>query len=231
MFSAFATVEGSLDRLPVPARTLRVSAAPTLATKWLAARLDRFQAAYPGILVSLSASNEMIDPGQDPSIDVALRYGPGPYPGVHAEKLLTNRLCVCAAPEVAEGLSSAADIAGQVLLRSAPPLAAATQQTPWAAWLAKAALPPAAERGPMFSNSQMAIEAAALGRGLALVPELLVADDVRTGRLAKPFSLTLDDPFSFWFVCGAERADSVALATFRRWLLREIAATLHPSGV
>ncbi len=222
---AFQMIDAVLDSFESSNGVLRVSAAPTFATKWLASRLDRFQSHHPRVLVTLSATNECADVEHDPSIDVALRYGTGPYPGVYVEKILSNQLCVCGAPALVTGstpLRHPSDVARHVLLRSLPPTGSDGTPSPWAAWLSAAGVGSIAEGGPAFSNSQMAIEAALAGRGLALVPEILVAEDISAGRLSQPFALTVPDPFSFWFVCRTGRAETRPISQFRRWLLAEL---------
>jgi len=83
--NAFDGLRGALDALSdagliAGPATLTISAAPSLAAKWLAPRLHRFQAARPDIALRLSSDEALDDPGGDRRIDVALRYGPGPTP-------------------------------------------------------------------------------------------------------------------------------------------------------
>lgn len=77
-------------------QVLVVSAAPSIAAKWLVPRLSRFHAQYPEIDLRLSSENQTHDLIKDTSIDVVLRYGKGGYDqnsvggkrtGLHAEKL------------------------------------------------------------------------------------------------------------------------------------------------
>lgn len=77
-------------------QVLVVSAAPSIAAKWLVPRLSRFHAQYPDIDLRLSSENQTHDLIKDASVDVVLRYGKGGYDqgstsakktGLHAEKL------------------------------------------------------------------------------------------------------------------------------------------------
>ena len=58
--------------------TLRVSAAPSFATKWLAPRLHRFQALHPSIELQLHSSDALMDLVGERNIDFAVRYGKQP---------------------------------------------------------------------------------------------------------------------------------------------------------
>lgn len=40
----------------------------------------------------------------------------------------------------------------------------------------------------------------------------------------RPFELALDVPYAYWFVCPKMNADLPKVATFRAWLLAEVAA-------
>ncbi len=66
--------------------TLNVSVAPSFAAKWLVPRLDRFRATHPDIDVRIDANNGIVDLARSEA-DVAIRYGPGHYPGLHVDQL------------------------------------------------------------------------------------------------------------------------------------------------
>ncbi|HEU0134589.1 MAG TPA: LysR family transcriptional regulator, partial [Allosphingosinicella sp.] len=60
---------------------LAISTAQTFASNWLSSRLGGFQIARPELAVRLLTSNRMTDFASD-SIDVAVRMGSGPWPGL-----------------------------------------------------------------------------------------------------------------------------------------------------
>jgi LysR family glycine cleavage system transcriptional activator len=90
-------------------------------------------------------------------------------------------------------------------------------------WLASAGVTgvdPSA--GPRFSQGGLAAQAAAEGRGVALLSTFLVADDLAAGRLVRPFAHALAEDFSYFFVCLPEGVDMPRIRAFRDWLLREL---------
>ncbi|HWT98841.1 MAG TPA: LysR substrate-binding domain-containing protein [Terriglobales bacterium] len=239
---AFARLERVLDELEATgqmagAATLTISAAPTIAAKWLVPRLHRFQAAYPAIDLRLQAGDALADLTGSAGVDVALRYGPGDYGSeLHAEKLWPygEIVAVCAPALLVKGpLEEAADVLQHSLLRVAVP---ATRQRiskdaadlgGWPAWLAAAgvmALDAArtVALGPLFGTSQLALEAAVMGRGLALVPRMVVTDDIAAGRLVQPFPVGIPDIFAYWLVYAAARADEARIRAFARWIREEV---------
>lgn len=77
------------------------------------------------------------------------------------------------------------------------------------------------ERGPLFDSTQLAIEAAMAGRGVALAPAVLVQDAIRAGRLAKPFEISIQDPLFYWIVCRKDRMKEARIGAFHRWITLE----------
>jgi LysR family transcriptional regulator, glycine cleavage system transcriptional activator len=146
---------------------LTVSAAPSLATKWLVPRLDGlFQAAHPEIEVQVIADGELCDFARD-GVDIALRHGLGGYPGCVSHELLPAILTPVCAPWMARDLTargSPADLLGYLLLHDAnceydPPVPG------WVDWFAAAGVQnAAASKGPRFSDTHLALEPPSQGK-------------------------------------------------------------------
>ena len=221
---AFLRLEQTLGNLKLQGvmagpESLTVSAVPSFATKWLAPRLHGFQAAHARIGLRIVADEVLVDLRRDRIVDIAVRYGAGPYgAGVHAQRLWPKGeiIAVCA-PALARdpSLRSPAGLAQQMLIRTAPPAPRkpsrrAPLRSDWLAWLAAAGVPidgavRRALEGPIFSASQLAVEAAVAGRGVALAPAVLDERDIASGRLVRLFATSLPDPNTFWILCRAGR--------------------------
>ena len=77
----------------------------------------------------------------------------------------------------------------------------------------------------------MAIEAAIIGNGVALVSHHAIAEDLNAGRLVKPFDLALPIEFSYWLVCPQEYLRRARVKAFCDWLLEQAASdSLATSG-
>lgn len=88
----------------------------------------------------------------------------------------------------------------------------------WERWLSLAGLPGGPRLGgPCLWHSLMAIEAARLGQGIALVNELLVEEELRTGVLREVLPSTIH---LGWYrtVALAKRWDDPAMQALRDWL-------------
>jgi len=211
------------------AATVSISAAPTIATKWLAPRLQHFLAKHPLVEVRLNAENEMRSPRRDPHVDLALRYGPGPYeddPGAEPLWDYGQVVPVCAPGLLASYPAPPGEIMSRTLLRvELPAVRGSVASADWNSWFRAADVPldriaDKARNGPLFGNHNLAIEAAANGRGLVLAPVILVMEDMRAGRLVAASDLLLEDPNRFWILYERSRARP-SVRAFVDWLRGE----------
>ena len=206
---------------------LTVSAAPSIAAKWLVTRLDRFRALEPDIDIRLDATDRLADFAQD-GVDIAIRYGGGTYPGLSVRQLFGTSVHPVCSPRVLSKLPARRaprDLTGQTLLH----IDWMTQDETWPnwkMWLLAAGVPgidPA--RGPRFSDVAMAIQAAVEGHGIALVSDVLAADDLAAGRLVRPFDLSVPVDFAYYVVCPPDKIDVPKVRLFCDWLCAEADAT------
>src|SRR3546814_13762773 len=58
--------------------------------KWLVPRVSRFQAMHPDVDLRLHASDDTVDVGAS-GVDIAIRYGRGPYPGLTSTPLIADQ--------------------------------------------------------------------------------------------------------------------------------------------
>lgn len=218
----FEMLDLALDRAsPAATADLRVSTMESFAAKWLAPRLPRFHARHPDIQVRIVTSDQLADLGRD-GIDIALRYGPGAGYGNPADLLMEAPVFPVCAPGTlrADGLplTSPADLAHVTLIHDQS--AEGRPGVPdWAAWLAFAGVPAVrADTGPVYPSIYLAQEAALHGHGVALGVGPLVEEDLRAGRLIRPFEALLPNAYAFWTVCPAAGRKVEATDAFRRWL-------------
>jgi LysR family glycine cleavage system transcriptional activator len=204
-------------------RPLTVSVAPSFGAKWLVPRLERLREKHPELDVRIDANPQPVDLERE-GIDVAVRYGPGRYPGLHVERLMDEEvLPVCSPALLARGvpLREPADLAHHPLLHHEQP-GGDSSYPDWRMWLLAAGVPEVdATRGSRFTLAGMAVQAALDGQGVALVGRTLVERDVAAGRLVTPFPGGLPQHFAYWLVCPPRSADSPRVKAFRDWIMSE----------
>jgi LysR family transcriptional regulator, glycine cleavage system transcriptional activator len=223
---AFDRIAAVLERLRVQdcGGPLTVSTSPAFAAKWLVPRLERFQERCPEIDVRVSAAMRLIDFARE-DVDVAIRYGPGRYPSLLSELLLTNEVVPVCAPALLENsrpLRVPQDLRHHTLLHDDTPTSDAAYPN-WAMWLRAAGVEGVEPlRGPRFDYAGLALEAAAVGRGVALALSTIAAADLVAGRLVRPFAVAVPIPFAYYVVCPEATAGRPKVEAFRQWLRAEV---------
>jgi LysR family transcriptional regulator, glycine cleavage system transcriptional activator len=221
------SVRDALDRLAAATAVimdqhstgvLNISTLDSFAAKWLIPRLFRFRQAHGDIEVRLSTSVKLADFVND-GIDIAIRYGSGRYPGVKAELLMREEVFPVCSPMLLKGaypLKSAADLKHHTLIHDA-------FEIDWAMWLKTAGVEGVDPyRGPRFESSDHAVQAAVQGEGVVLGRSALVADDLRAGRLVRPFSMSLPADLAYYVAYPAQTAQRPKVQAFRDWLVEEV---------
>lgn len=211
--------------------TLAVSCLPGFAINWLFPRLIRFDQAHPDISVSISTDARPVSFAGGEA-DLAIRYGMGQYPGLHVRRLLGESLTPVCAPALLKsepGLREPGDLARHTLL--VDELKPVGGRLPnWEFWAAQAGVAlPRPARLRRFGQSNMVVQAAIEGLGVALGRDALVMDALADGRLVRPFAIPpVPSDYAFWFVCPEGALHRPAIRAFHDWVFAEAAASDKP---
>ncbi len=201
---------------------LVVTVEPVFAHRWLLRRLSDFRTRHPGIDLVLDPTDRLVDLAAGEA-DLGIRYGQGHWPGVEAEKLVTVEIYPVASPAIAARLPpepAMADLRAFTLLHEDSEL--------WARWQRAtegAGLPP--PQGVMLHDTHLAIEAAALGQGIALGDSILDMDDRAAGRLRRLTRAAVRD-HAYWLVGGRKRSSAARL--FADWLREAVEKAMGDQG-
>jgi len=210
---------------------LTISTLVSLASKWLLPRLGSFQEAFPGIDVRVTASTELVD-FHKAGIDAAIRYGRGDWPGLRADRLMSDEVFPVCSPRLLAGpnaLKAPSDLRHHRLLQ-----VSGMTDDDWGIWLNAAGQPQALAEGSRltFDLAMMAVQAAIDGLGVCIGRSTYVDEDLKAGRLVAPFDLKLKSDLGFYLVTPLENADSNKVQAFRTWLMEQVdsAADLLPQA-
>lgn len=217
----FDAFEATLARLTQQRTRIQVSISATNAftVKWLVPRMSDFRGQHPGIDLQLQASDELADL-RSTAVDIAIRYGRGPYPGLVTQPLFTDRFAPVANPRL--GVTSPADLARVPLIRFDWKQAHAENPT-WERWFAVAKMPQPQQASQLrFSDEGHAIQAAVAGHGIALVSLALIADELAAGHLVQPFGPEIDG-HTYHLATYADRPPSAPVQTVAAWLRAQAA--------
>ena len=75
--------------------------------------------------------------------------------------------------------------------------------------------------GPRFPDTNMALQAAKDGQGIALARSAHVCDDLKAGKLVKLFDYDYPSNVSYFLVCPSGKEDTPKIASVREWVLAE----------
>ena len=94
----------------------------------------------------------------------------------------------------------------------------------WTMWLHSAGVADlGVRRGLHFSHTSLALQAAVGGHGVALGSRVLAGNDLKAGRLVRPFAHGSRMSFAYYMVCPEVLADEPRIAAFREWIIDEAA--------
>lgn len=194
-----------------------LTATTAFTAKWLVPRLGRAPAA-----LRLQASEDVLDLDTG-AVDLAIRYGRGPYRRFDATPLIRDRFAVTSSPRLE--VRTYADLGRLPRLDFEWRKPEASTPT-WARWARRArrALSGTKARAVRFSDESHAIQAAIAGHGLAFLGLALVAEELETGLLEVPFGPVLEGP-TYHLVHARARPLSPAASAVKQWLLDEARAT------
>ncbi len=212
-FDAFEAALTRLTQLRVRAQ-VSISATNAFTVKWLVPRMADFRVRHPDIDLQLQAGDDVVDL-RSTAVDIAIRYGRGPYPGLATEPLFSDRFAPVVNPRL--GVVSPEDLARVPLIRFDWKRPQPENPT-WERWFTVAQRHPLPQASQLrFSDEGHAIQAAVAGHGIALVSLALVADDLEAGHLVQPFGPSIDG-HTYHLARYADRPPSAPVQAVTHWL-------------
>ena len=186
----------------------RLSVSSSVALKWLVPRIGN--AKTHGVELSLDVSEVPVSFSHS-SINAAIRFGVGPYPGLHATRLKKAQMIPVASPHYAENLESK----HAVILNDTT----AQRDEGGFGWSHYGVAP---TNTLDFERSDLVLQAAINGMGIGLGRTLLIERDIELGFL-KPVGPAKQLDAAYWLVCPPAFASTQRYGKLRQWLLEEMA--------
>ena len=190
-------------------------------------RLSRFTERYPEIGVDIETSLEAVDLPME-GIDAAIRLAPASRAMPSWTRLLEESLLPVCSPSL---LEKYAGLSGLKLIASANLIHMTSVSGDWAEWFRiVGAIPPAHVRaGLRVDTTNMALEAARRGYGIALGRTPLFDAEIKSGQLVSLFD-SVPSGWYYWLVTMDADFQSQDVKVFRQWLLDELGAAVQPGS-
>lgn len=206
------TARGLRDDGPISITTTQ-----SFAENWLMPRIAGFWSAHPGVPVSVTAENTVVDLWRSPH-HLAIRYGAGDWPGLKAERLTDGRNAIVGTPDRVAQLPAGCDA-------TTPDGRRALERMAWLndasygeffAWLTAQGISPKAPHLTELTSNAMVLAACRAGAGLSVQPFAVIEGDLTAGRLVEvPARITT--ALGYFMVRPPGRV-SDDMRLFLRWL-------------
>ena len=194
---------------------ISVRLAPSFAAKWLSPRLKYFWLQFPEIDLCLYHTHGAVD-FERGEIDIAVTYGKGDWPGVVADKLLGLDFFPVCSPAFLRNdkpLTELDNLRYYSLMHDA-------NYECWRDWIELAGVQGIdSDKGTIIDDTNVLIQAAIDGQGIALGSTTFVEDHLESGKLIKPFDINLVNEFCYYVVCPEAHLKNPAVRAFKEWLL------------
>lgn len=197
--------------------TLNLGIYPTLGSRWLMPMLMGPQAETWRSALNLVTflANAEIDPSR---VDLAIVQGDAPFAGFRADALMPESLMVVGATGVIpQPVEDPHDLLDQPILRHA------TRPLSWEIWFRSQGL--RLERpitGPLFSQFEMLIDAAKAGHGIAIVPRVLIRQELAEGSLQPLHPFEARTESAYYLLTPDSKVGAARVEQLRSWLLHQV---------
>ncbi|OLL31335.1 LysR family transcriptional regulator [Burkholderia sp. SRS-W-2-2016] len=218
--AAFNLIDASIEQLKPEPLTLSCSASVMM--YWLIPRIAGFHQRYPQTELQFNMNYDQIDFVRD-KISVAIRANTiEPPKDAITRQLMDEWIGPVCSPAYAQqhGLATPRDLERAALLSTR------TRPEAWSDWFAATGLDAVPqEAAGAYDHFYLLIQAAVCGLGIALVPQMLVMNDLISGKLCAPFGFVRGPRQLVLWVAPHLRAHA-EVKQLEQWLTAEMNESL-----
>lgn len=214
-----AELEATIEQLRSgsPQSSLAIELEPSFSANWLGPRLAGFWQQHPGVELQLYHRRAPHTFGTD--VDLAIRWGDGGWSDCVSERLLELSFTPMWSPHKLPGakkLRKPADLAQATLLHD-------IDRDGWRDWLVAAKLSPTiAHNGHLIDDTNVVVQAAIDGAGVALGPVELTRRHIENGDLVAGFPLHVPTRHAYYLLWRKSTKTSPQAAAFVAWIKEEL---------
>lgn len=213
---AFADIDACIERIRgMGAReVVTLGLGPIIGARWLAPRLGDFWERHGDIDLRLhhTAFPLMHNVNQ---FDLAIAWGDGHWPSLEVQPFTRIEVTPVMSPQLQLPANPAE------LLRY--PLVHQRDRHGWRQWLEAAGVEtPEASFGTIVDDANLVLQTALNGQGVVLGVLPFVEEDIREGRLVRPFDLVIDPGHAYYLIYHRQQLEKPAVRAVRDWLLARL---------
>ena len=200
-------------------KSVSLAVGPIFGSRWMIPRLDRFGEDLPGIDIELRNSPRITDASMM-TADIAIDWGMGQWVGLENTPLFEIVYSPVLSPALAERLGMPAS--PEEVARF--PVIHQQDRHEWQEWLkvAGCAGMPLTDKATIV-DTNVVIQAAIAGQGMALGIFPFCQSEVDSGRLIKPFDIDLTPTRSFHLLTRPGARQRREIDEVCKWMIKEAA--------
>lgn len=202
-------------RTPNQRQKLNLLVPPTLATRWLAARLPDFRKKYPEIELAIyeRANNQVI-------FDCEIRFGENENNKLDSQLLFLEQHIPVCPPALLDRANHLENESSHFLniLHNGKKLPV------WKDWLTKAGLLDLidTDNGMAFSTLDQVISALKAGAGFAIIEKRMITNELHDQSLVQFSDIEITGPFGYWLDIPKDKQGLSKVIHFSNWLQEQI---------
>jgi LysR family glycine cleavage system transcriptional activator len=215
---AFEDISAEIEaQVTLTKKSVTLAVGPIFASRWLIPRLNRFRRHHPDIELVLH-HGPRITGMENMTTDVAVDWGTGNWSGLESTHLLNIRYIPVLSPTLAKdkgGIKQPADLVRFTILHQ-------YDRSEWDAWLHLARVPNLDfVDETVITDSNVIVQAAIDGQGIALGTFPFIQAEVDAGRLICPLQTALEPTRSYHLLTRPGAGKNAEVEAVCNWLEKE----------
>ena len=198
--------------------TIVVGVGSSFSANWLVQRLGTFYQKYPEVNLHMKISNNDLDFVAD-GTDLAVVWGKGDWQGLMCEQLMVVEFTPVCSPELlnkTHPLKTPEDLIHYPLLDD-------PDYEVWQEWFVEAGIQERKyKRRTVIRDSNVLINSTLDGHGIALCAVGIVQEYLDSGRLIRPFELSITGGGFYYLVYPEKALRKPLVRLFKDWLIKEV---------
>ena len=212
---AFDDIDATINQIETRSKrdVVTLGLGPIIGARWLAPRLGDFWENHPDIDLRLHHITFPLQKSAD-LFDLAIAWGEGHWPQMEATPFIDIKLTPVMSPRLPQPVH-ARDLLQQVLIHE-------RNRKGWQQWFAQAGIEYDGTTGTMIDDANLVLQATLNAQGVSLGILPFVGEDLRNGRLVRPFDLSVEPELSYYLIYRIKSLDKPAVEAVKDWLLANI---------
>lgn len=199
---------------------IRIAMGPSFATRWMLPRLKEFSEHFPQIDFELVQTPHLVSP-TNVDADIFITWGDGYWPDMTADRLMGVMVVPVASPALLDQMGSPSepsDLLGFPLIHQRDTVG-------WSAWFGHHGITPSDSlSGPMIEDTNVVLQAAISGQGLAMGWRPLIDEELQSGALVQLFDAVHSEIRAYYLVRRRKDAERSDIHSICEWLLGQTAS-------